>query len=74
LWRDRRPSSPFCRAADCGWVLASAGTTSNTRHSGFDFRGRGSRQEEQIEVLRRFFTDPVVDLTGSFHRIDPVHL
>jgi probable F420-dependent oxidoreductase len=41
---------------------------------GFDFRGRGARQEEQIEVLRRLFTDPVVDFTGSFHRIDRASL
>src|SRR3954465_2691308 len=37
---------------------------------GYDFRGRGAREEEQIDVLRRLFTDPVVDFTGSFHRID----
>ncbi len=41
---------------------------------GYEFRGRGARQEEQIEVLRRLFTDPVVDFTGSFHRIDRVSL
>ena len=41
---------------------------------GYDFRGRGARQEEQIEVLRRLFTDPVVDFTGSFHRIDRLSL
>jgi probable F420-dependent oxidoreductase len=41
---------------------------------GYEFRGRGSRQEEQIEVLRRLFTDPVVDFTGSFHRIDRASL
>ncbi len=41
---------------------------------GYDFRGRGARQEEQIEVLRRLFTDPVVDFTGSFHRIDRASL
>jgi probable F420-dependent oxidoreductase len=37
---------------------------------GQDFRGRGARQEEQIEVLRRLFTEPTVDFTGGFHRID----
>ena len=41
---------------------------------GYEFRGRGARQEEQIEVLRRLFTDPVVDFTGSFHRIDRASL
>ena len=37
---------------------------------GYDFRGRGSRQEEQIDVLRRLFTEAVVDFSGDFHRID----
>jgi probable F420-dependent oxidoreductase len=41
---------------------------------GYDFRARGARQEEQIDVLRRLFTDPVVDFTGSFHRIDRASL
>jgi len=41
---------------------------------GYDFRSRGSRQEEQIDVLRRLFTEPVVDFTGSFHRIDRASL
>jgi probable F420-dependent oxidoreductase len=35
-----------------------------------DFRTRGARQEEQIEVLRRLFTEPTVDFSGRFHRID----
>jgi probable F420-dependent oxidoreductase len=37
---------------------------------GQDFRTRGAREEEQIEVLRRLFTEPVVDFTGRFDRID----
>ena len=37
---------------------------------GQEFRGRGARQEEQIELLRRLFTDPVVDFSGRFHRVD----
>jgi probable F420-dependent oxidoreductase len=37
---------------------------------GQDFRSRGSRQEEQIELLRRLFTEPVVDFSGRFDRID----
>ena len=36
----------------------------------YEFRGRGARQEEQIEVLRRLFTEPVVDFSGKSHRID----
>src|SRR4051812_26990839 len=37
---------------------------------GLDFRTRGARQEEQIELLRRLFTEPVVDFSGRFDRID----
>ena len=37
---------------------------------GQDFRSRGARQEEQIELLRRLFTDPVVDFAGRFDRVD----
>jgi probable F420-dependent oxidoreductase len=37
---------------------------------GQDFRTRGARQEEQIGLLRRLFTEPVVDFSGRFDRID----
>src|SRR4051812_22459661 len=37
---------------------------------GQDFRTRGARQEEQIELLRRLFTEPVVDFAGRFDRVD----
>jgi probable F420-dependent oxidoreductase len=37
---------------------------------GQDFGTRGARQEEQIQVLRRLFTEPLVDFAGRFHRID----
>jgi probable F420-dependent oxidoreductase len=37
---------------------------------GEDFRTRGARQEEQIGLLRRLFTEPVVDFPGRFDRID----
>jgi probable F420-dependent oxidoreductase len=36
---------------------------------GQDFRTRGARQEEQIELLRRLFTEPVVDFSGRFDRV-----
>jgi len=41
---------------------------------GYEFRGRGLRQEEQIDVLRRLFTEPVVDFSGKSHRIDRASL
>src|ERR1700761_2424143 len=37
---------------------------------GEDFRTRGARQEEQIGLLRQLFTEPVVDFSGRFDRID----
>jgi probable F420-dependent oxidoreductase len=37
---------------------------------GQDFRSRGARQEEQIELLRLLFTEPVVDFAGRFDRVD----
>jgi probable F420-dependent oxidoreductase len=36
---------------------------------GEDFRNRGRRSEEQIEVLRRLWTEPVVEFEGRWHRI-----
>jgi len=37
---------------------------------GHDFHTRGAREEEQIDLLRRLFTEPVVDFKGRFHRVD----
>jgi probable F420-dependent oxidoreductase len=37
---------------------------------GQNFRTRGARQEEQVELLRRLFTEPVVDFAGRFDRVD----
>ena len=37
---------------------------------GQDFHMRGSRQEEQIELLRQLFTEPVVDFSGRFDHVD----
>jgi probable F420-dependent oxidoreductase len=41
---------------------------------GQDFRTRGARQEEQIELLRRLFTEPIVDFSGRFDRVDRASL
>ncbi len=37
---------------------------------GMDFRTRGKRADEQIDLLRRLWTGEVVDFEGQFHRID----
>ena len=37
---------------------------------GQKFATRGARQEEQIQLLRQLFTEPVVDFSGRFDRID----
>ncbi len=41
---------------------------------GQDFRTRGARQEEQIGLLRQLFSEPVVDFTGRFDRVDRASL
>ncbi len=37
---------------------------------GVDFRRRGTRLEEQVTLMRRLWTERVVDFTGTFHRVD----
>ncbi len=37
---------------------------------GQDFATRGARQEEQVKLLRRLFSEPVVDFSGRFDRVD----
>jgi probable F420-dependent oxidoreductase len=37
---------------------------------GQDFTTRGARQEEQIQLLRRLFSEPLVDFSGRFDRVD----
>ena len=37
---------------------------------GTDYRTRGPRLEEQVQLLRRFWSEPVIDFTGDHHRID----
>src|ERR1700719_2430165 len=41
---------------------------------GQDFHTRGARQEEQIGLLRRLFTESIVDFSGRFDRIDRASL
>ena len=37
---------------------------------GMDWNSRGVRYEEQIELMRKLWTEPVLDYSGRFHRID----
>jgi probable F420-dependent oxidoreductase len=37
---------------------------------GLDYPSRGERIDEQVEVLRRLWREPVVDFAGHHHRID----
>ena len=37
---------------------------------GQDFHTRGAREEEQIQLLRRLFTEPIVEFSGRFDRVD----
>jgi probable F420-dependent oxidoreductase len=35
-----------------------------------NFHNRGKRQEEQIQLMRKLWAEPLVDFTGKWHRID----
>ena len=37
---------------------------------GVPYAGRGARMEEQLEVIRRLWREPIVDFDGAHHRID----
>jgi len=37
---------------------------------GENFQDRGKRQEEQIDLLRALWREPVIDYTGTYHRVD----
>ncbi len=37
---------------------------------GVPFEGRGRRLDEQVELLRRLWREPLIDLEGEFHRVD----
>src|SRR5690606_17690381 len=37
-----------------------------------NFHNRGRRQEEQVAVLRKLWTEPVVEFEGKWHRLDRV--
>ena len=37
---------------------------------GQGFATRGAREEEQVKLLRRLFSEPVVDFSGRFDRVD----
>ena len=65
----RRPRSTCSPAGGSGSASGSAGTTSSSRRSARTSANRGRRVEEQIEVLRRLWTEPVVDFDGRWHRI-----
>lgn len=39
---------------------------------GYEFNNRGSRIEEQVEVLRQFWTQPEVNFSGDWHRLEHV--
>ena len=35
-----------------------------------EFGNRGKRQEEQVDLMRQLWADPVIDYTGEWHRVD----
>lgn len=56
-----------------GRLRLGVGTGSNPveyEALGASFEDRGRMLDEQVEVLRRLWTEPLVDYHGDFHRID----
>jgi probable F420-dependent oxidoreductase len=41
---------------------------------GVPYAGRGKRLDEQIEVLRKLWTEDLVDFSGDYHRIDRANI
>src|SRR5262249_57949505 len=37
---------------------------------GVDYASRGARLEEQVGLLRRLWSEPVIDFRGEVHRVD----
>jgi probable F420-dependent oxidoreductase len=54
----------FRMAVGVGWNYVEYEALNETWHN------RGRRQEEQIDLLRRLWTEPVLDYRGNWHRID----
>ena len=61
-----RAAAPRCRA--------SAATGWSTRRSTRTSRTAGARIEEQVEVLRRLWTDELVTFDGTWHHLDRIGL
>ena len=54
----------FRMAVGLGWNQVEYDVLNETWHN------RGRRMEEQIDVMRRLWTEPVLDYRGNWHRID----
>jgi alkanesulfonate monooxygenase SsuD/methylene tetrahydromethanopterin reductase-like flavin-dependent oxidoreductase (luciferase family) len=58
-------------AVDYAWGVGVGPNYVEYEALGQDYGTRGVRQHEQIELLRRLFTEPVVDFSGRFDRVNP---
>ena len=73
-WPAKRPMSTFSRDGRLRLGVGIGWNYVEYEALGQDFHTRGARQEEQIKLLRRLFTEPVVDFSGRFDRIDRASL
>jgi probable F420-dependent oxidoreductase len=63
---DRLSGGRLTMAVGVGWNFAEY------EGLGADFHTRGARLDEQIDVLRRLWSEPLVDFDGRFHHLDRV--
>ena len=73
-WPNRSRRSRCSRPAASASVSASGGTTSSTRRSASTSDAAAARIEEQIPLLRRLWTEPSLDHTGTTESIDAAGL
>ena len=67
---NRQRRSPSCPTYRLRLGVGSGWNYVEYESLGTDFRTRARRQEEQVLLLRRLWSEPLLDLNSEFHRID----
>ena len=68
-WPSRPPRWTCSPAAGSGWAIGLGWNAVEYEALGQDFTTRGRRVEEQVDLLRRLWTEPSVTYEGRFDRV-----